>query len=75
MVKVRRAAEALTPDGLRDRLSGLAVGMHLLTDEVRTEMSARETELRERLGVGLDGPTQIEAAPAAPHQLTREGNT
>ena len=40
-----------------------------------TEAAARETELRERLGLGLDGPTQIEAAPTAPLQLTRKGNT
>lgn len=75
IVKARRAAEAFTPDGLRDRLGALSLGAQLLGDEVRTEMSARETELRERLGLGLDGTTQIEAAPAAPLQLMREGNT
>lgn len=75
IVKARRAAEAFTPDGLRDRMGALSLGAQLLGDEVRTEMSARETELRERLGLGLDGTTQIEAAPAAPLQLMREGNT
>ncbi|HSE08205.1 MAG TPA: DUF6167 family protein [Nocardioidaceae bacterium] len=75
IVKARRAAEAFTPDGLRDRLGALSLGAQMLGDEVRSEMSARETELRERLGLGLDGTNQIEAAPAAPLQLTREGNT
>jgi hypothetical protein len=75
MVKARRAAEAVTPDGIRDRLAGLTLGAQLLGEEVRTEMTARETELRERLGLGLDGTTQIQAANAAPLQLTRKGNT
>jgi hypothetical protein len=75
LVKARRAAEALTPDGLRDRLSGLALGAQLFGHEVRTEMGARETELRNRLGMRPDGATEIDAAPARPHQLTREGNT
>jgi hypothetical protein len=56
MVRARRAAEALTPDGLRDRVAGLGVGAHLFAAEVRTGMVERETELRERLGLALDGP-------------------
>jgi hypothetical protein len=75
ITKARRAAEAFTPDGVRDRLAGLSLGAQLFSEEVRTEAAARETELRERLGLGLDGTTQIEAAPAAPLQLTRKGNT
>jgi hypothetical protein len=73
IVKARRAAEAVTPDGIRDRLAGLTLGAQLLGEEVRSEMTARETELRERLG--LEGTTQIQAAPTAPLQLTRKGNT
>ena len=75
IVKVRRAAEAFTPDGMRDRLAGLSRGAQLFGDELRSEMTSKETELRERLGLTLDGSTQIEAAPAAPLQLTRKGNT
>ena len=55
MVRARRAAETFTPDGLRDRVAGLGVGAHLFAEEVRTGMVERETELRERLGVALDG--------------------
>jgi hypothetical protein len=63
MVKARRAAETFTPEGLRDRLSGLSVGAHLFAEEVRTGMTEKETELRDRLGWGLDGPPEL--APGA----------
>lgn len=76
MVKARRAAEALTPDGMRDRLSGLAVGAQLFTEEVRLGMAERETELRERFGHVLDEPLALTARsdghdglPAAPQAL------
>ena len=59
MIRVRRAAEAFTPDGVRDRLAGLNVGVHLFADEVRAGMEERETELRERLGLVLDGPLEL----------------
>jgi hypothetical protein len=79
ITKARRAAEALTPDGFRDRLAGLSRGAQLFGEEVRSEMTVKETELRERLGLRLDGPRQVEsqtdAAPVAPLQLTRKGNS
>ena len=76
MTKARRAAEAFTPEGLRDRLSGLSVGAHLFHDEVRTEMAARENDLRERLGLGLDGTAHDRQLDAGrPLELTREGNS
>jgi hypothetical protein len=61
MIRARRAAETFTPDGLRDRMAGLSVGAHLFAEEVRTGMVERETELRDRLGLALDGPLQIES--------------
>jgi len=60
VVKARRAAETFTPEGLRDRLSGLSVGAHLFADEVRVGMTEKETELRDRLGLALDGPPELE---------------
>jgi hypothetical protein len=63
MVRARRAAETFTPDGLRDRVAGLSVGAHLFAEEVRTGMAERETELRDRLGLAVDGPLQLEAPP------------
>lgn len=59
MFKARRAAEAFTPDGLRDRLAGLEVGARLFADELREGMTEKEDDLRERLGLALDGPPQL----------------
>ena len=63
MFKARRAAETFTPEGMRDRLSGLSVGAHLFAEEVRTGMTEKETELRDRLGLTLDGPRELETVP------------
>ncbi len=57
MVRGRRAAEALTADGLRDRLGGLAVGMRMFRDEVGAGRAERETELRQELGLAPHGTT------------------
>jgi len=62
MARARRAMEALTPEGLRDRAAGLSLGAHLLREEVRQEMSVRENELRDRLGLRLDGHPELAAA-------------
>ena len=75
MVKARRAAEALTPEGISDRISGLQKGAQLFGDELRTEMAAKETELRERLGLDGGGPTPIGVGETPRLQLTRKGNT
>jgi hypothetical protein len=55
MVKARRTAEILTPEGLSDRLAGLAVGAQLFGEEVRAGMDEKEGELRRRLGLALAG--------------------
>ena len=72
MVKARRAAETFTPEGLRDRLSGLSVGAHLFADEVRAGMTEKETELRDRLGLTLDGPPELEPVPSHPRYAELE---
>ena len=85
MTRARRAVQAFTPEGLADRLAGLAVGLHLFRDEVAAGMAERETGLRERLGIGLPGaPGQPGSGldkldqPPEPDQVstasTREGN-
>jgi len=63
LVKARRAVETFTPEGLRDRLSGISVGAHLFAEEVRSGMTEKETELRDRLGLALDGPPELETVP------------
>ncbi len=70
MVRGRRAAEALTVDGLRDRWHGLAHGARLLREEVAQGQAEKETELRQRLGLVPDGPPELgggkhRAEPAA----------
>lgn len=75
MTRVRRAAEAFTPDGLRDRLAAVTLGAHLFGEEVRQEMTTKEAELRERLGLDED-TTQGRRLPAdRPLELTRKGNS
>ncbi len=59
MARARRAAEAFTPEGLRDRMAGLGLGAHLFAAEVRAGMTEKETELHERLGWTLDGPPAL----------------
>ena len=76
MVKARRAAEAVTPEGLRDRLAALEVGARLFGEEVRAGMSEQETELRRRLGLALDGPPALPPGGAPEgaghhHQIAR----
>lgn len=71
VIKARRAAEALTPDGLRDRLSGLGVGAHLFAEEVRSGMGEREEELRQRMGLALEGPRRRELE-AGRHQIVEK---
>jgi hypothetical protein len=51
MVKARRAQQALTPDGLRDRAGSLALGARMLRDEVAQAKAEKEFELRERMGL------------------------
>lgn len=72
-VKARRAAEALTPEGLADRMAGLAVGWQLLGDEVRAGMAERESELRSRLALSVDEAPRLEAAPDLQEQTPAGG--
>ena len=58
MIRGRRAAEALTVDGLHDRFNGLAVGVRMFRDEVAQGKAEAETSLRERFAAG---PNQVGA--------------
>ena len=66
MVRARRMMEAFTPDGIRDRLSGLTVGARVFNEEMRAGMTEKETELRDRIALMRDG-----GAP----ELTSSGRT
>ncbi|HET6563413.1 MAG TPA: DUF6167 family protein [Marmoricola sp.] len=56
--KARRAAEALTVDGIHDRLTGWFAGARVLRDELRAGTAEKETELRGRLSLVPDGNTR-----------------
>lgn len=70
--RARRVADALTPEGLADRLAGLSLGLHLFTAEVRAGMADRENEVRERLAVASPGTRPIQL-PSERSATTREG--
>jgi len=59
MVRGRRAAEAFTVDGLKDRLSALEVGARMFRDEVAQGRADKETQLRERLGLMPHGIPEL----------------
>ncbi len=56
MARARRAAEAVTRDGVRDRLHALALGARLVREEFTAGAAEREAQLREELGLA-DGRT------------------
>ena len=59
MFRGRRAAEAFSVDGLKDRIGALEVGARMLRDEVAQGRAEKESELRARLGLTTDGPPEI----------------
>ena len=58
-LKARRAAEALSPDGLADRIAALSVGARLFGEEVRAGAAEKEIELRERLSLSPHGVPEL----------------
>jgi hypothetical protein len=62
VIRGRRAAEALTIDGLQDRLNGLAVGARLFREEVAEGRAEKETELREKFAVRPHGRHELGTA-------------
>lgn len=85
MVRGRRAAEALSADGLKDRLGALELGARMFRDEVAQGRVEKESELRERLGLVPHGRPELEggrhkavappAAPATTSHAQEEGTT
>ena len=70
MIRARRAAEAVTVDGVKDRLGAAAVGARMFRDEVAQGKAEAETQLRERLGLVPHGLPELAAsAPSAPAAL------
>lgn len=65
MVRARRVAEALTPDGARDRLAGLKLGVRMMAEEFTAAHAEREAELRERFGLVPDATATPQLTPRA----------
>jgi hypothetical protein len=65
ITRARRVAEVFTPDGLADRLAGLAVGVRMFSEEVRLGMDEKENEVRQRVDLALHG-----TPPSAARELT-----
>ena len=63
MMRGRRAAEAFTADGMRDRLGAAGVGIRMFRDEVAQGKAEAETELRDRLGLVPHGVPELSSAP------------
>ncbi len=59
VIRGRRAAEALTIDGMQDRLNGAAVGLRMFRDEVAQGRAEKETELRERFALAPHGIKEL----------------
>lgn len=74
--KVRRAAEAVTVEGIHDRLTGWFAGARVLREEVRLGALQKETELRARLAEAPDGDgTALPAPPDNVRQInSRQDN-
>ncbi len=51
MARARRVAEALTVDGMRDRLGAFGVGARMFREEMSAGAAEKETELRTRMGL------------------------
>lgn len=63
LTRARRVAEAFTPDGMRDRVAGLAVGARVLAEEYRAGQAEAEDEVRRRVDHRL---LELAAPPTRP---------
>ena len=71
MIRGRRAAEALTVDGLRDRVGAAVVGARMFRDEVAQGKAAAETDLRQRTGLGPHGARELGVSTSSTHARGR----
>jgi hypothetical protein len=71
--RVRKVTEALSYDGVHDRLTGWFAGARIVRDELRTGMAEKEAELRDRLALG-EGATVL-ALPAGGGDDTGPGHS
>ncbi len=60
--RMRRAAEALTVDGVHDRLSGWFAGARVVREELHLAANHKETQLRSRLAAVASATESIDRA-------------
>jgi hypothetical protein len=75
MVRGRRAAEALTAEGLHDRWQALGAGARLFRDEVATGKAEAEARLRERFGPTYDTTPRLTGGTTAEIGSSNESNS
>jgi hypothetical protein len=68
VIRGRRAAEALTIDGMQDRLNGVAVGLRMFRDEVAEGRTEKETELRERFSLASHAHQELTTGQPMTHE-------
>jgi hypothetical protein len=73
MVKGRRAAEAFTADGLRDRAQALGLGARMFRDELATGKAEKEIELREWIEARTQSIASGSASAGGPKQIGATG--
>jgi F0F1-type ATP synthase membrane subunit a len=61
VTRLKKRAQALTPQGMQSSVDKLASAVRHLGDEVRAGMDQREAELRETLGLDTQGDSQVKA--------------
>ncbi|MCM3513699.1 DUF6167 family protein [Nocardioides sp. P86] len=66
MVRGRRVAEALTVDGMRDRVGAAVVGARILREEVAQGRADAEPAVRARVGGALQGAARPELSAPPP---------
>ena len=73
VLRGRRAAEALSADGLSDRINAAVLGARMFRDEVAQGAAEKESQLRDRLAVAPhDGATERRLTSRTENQT---GNT
>jgi len=73
-VRARRAVEAFTPDGIRDRLSAVGVGARMMRAEFAYGAAEAETHLRERYELVDHGRELAHDGTERPSLLARDGH-
>lgn len=71
VVRARRAAEAFTPDGMRDRWGAASLGARIVREEFRQGHNDAESDLRARYALVGSRPSEI--ASTSPSAI--EGGT